>query len=161
MMKGNKMQIIQKCRDLRIDLGKRSSSICCDLRISLGKRLPSICKWCTPVIKSIKKTSHAYQLQSLIFIYDSIFPRNHYDEERSPHTESMAYSREYSQPSIPGLGGRGTQTGHGSLNSWFQSCCGSHLPQVHHLHVCVWQWCYRPGQRSWGRGWWSWWCRLS
>ena len=43
------MQIIQKCRDLRINLGKRSPSICHDLRINLEKRLPSICKMCTPV----------------------------------------------------------------------------------------------------------------
>ena len=42
------MQIIQKCRDLRINLGRRSPSICRDLRINLGKRSPYICEMFTP-----------------------------------------------------------------------------------------------------------------
>ena len=38
------MEIIQKCHDLRKNLGKRSPSICPDLCINLGKISPIICE---------------------------------------------------------------------------------------------------------------------
>ena len=51
------MEIIQKCRDLPKNLGKRSPSICRNFRINLGKRSPSVCKMCTPAIFNASQNS--------------------------------------------------------------------------------------------------------